>query len=301
MLAVIDSITRFAHLDTAVLIEGETGTGKELVAGALHALGGRAPGPMVTVDCGALPESLTEAELFGYERGAFTGAEQSYCGRIEGARGGTLFLDEVNSLSLGLQAKLLRFLETRQFTRLGRQRPTTVDARVIAASNVPLEGLVRSGLMRADFYYRLDGLRIEVPPLRERLDDISLLARQFLEEDAAARTIGVHDVDQDVIAQLQTRPWPGNVRELRNLLRRSVVSGAEGGVLCRLDGRVGRTSGHGVPDRSLRTFHEWMREREGEYLRELLRTCATFAERMAVSGLPERTLYRKMKLARSAK
>src|SRR4030095_8814478 len=176
----LELVRRYAVLETPVLIHGETGSGKELVARALHALSPRASRALVTIDCAAVPESLAESELFGHERGAFTGADRSYGGRIEGAADGTLFLDEVNSLSMILQGKLLRFLEEREFWRVGQRRPVRVDVRLVSATNVPLDQLVASGRVRADFFYRLDVLRIPVPPLRERLDHTPALARAVL-------------------------------------------------------------------------------------------------------------------------
>jgi transcriptional regulator with PAS, ATPase and Fis domain len=300
MMAALDLVRRFAPLDAPVLIEGETGTGKELVARALHRLGGRADKPLVTIDCAALPETLAESELFGHERGSFTGADRPYPGRIESADGGTLFLDEINSLSHAVQAKLLRFLEDQEVTRIGKQRPLKVDVRLITASNVPLEDLVRAGRMRADFFYRLSVLRIQLPPLRERLDDIPLLVTHFLSRDPLARTRGVTRISDGALEQLHDHPWPGNVREFRNVLRRSIVFGAPDGVLRRCE--FAGTKPDAVTGRarspiaaSPPSFRAWMREREREYLSDLVKRHPRASDQAAVSGLPQRTLYRKIR------
>jgi transcriptional regulator with AAA-type ATPase domain/glyoxylase-like metal-dependent hydrolase (beta-lactamase superfamily II) len=300
MRGILDTIRRFAQLDSPVLVNGETGTGKELVARALHALSARQHRPLVVIDCAVLPDSLAESELFGHERGAFTGAERAYPGRIEMAAGGTLFLDEVNSLSLAIQGKLLRFLEQGQLQRLGQQRSISVDARLIAASNVPLEHCVRSGRMRADFFYRLNVLTIDLPPLRERINDVPLLVHQFFDEDPLPRRLGIRSVSREVMSQLRAMPWPGNVRELRNLLRRSVVLGAVDGVVRRLDivpdVMPPLPLGPEKPPSTISlAFRKWMRQREQEYLAGLVEKYATVGQQATAAGLPERTLYRKLK------
>jgi transcriptional regulator with PAS, ATPase and Fis domain len=302
LLRVFDSVRVFAKLDTPVLIEGETGTGKNLLARALHVLSARARKPFVTIDCGGLPESIAESELFGHERGAFTGADRPYAGRIEAGANGTVFLDEVNSLPLTIQVKLLRFLEDGEFYRVGQQRPVPVTVRLISASNLSLKELVASGRMRADFYYRLNVLHIEMPPLRERPEDIDLLVDQALAADPLARSLGVTCVSDEVLTTLRSMRWPGNVRELRNLLHRSIVFGAEDGVLRRLDHREhATTAGSTEPmlaDPVATGFRAWIREREREYLTNLLRLYPTTAEQARVSGLPQRTLYRKIRALR---
>jgi transcriptional regulator with PAS, ATPase and Fis domain len=301
MLHVLELIRRFAALDTPVLVEGETGTGKELVARALHALSTRARGPLVTVDCGALPESLMESELFGHERGAFTGADRSYTGRIQAASGGVLFLDEVNAISSSMQSKLLRFLEQGEVYRIGHQRPVAVDVRLISATNVPLEDLVRAGRMRSDFFYRLNVVAIHLPPLRDRPEDIPLLVQQFIEEDPLAERCGVRVVSDEAVEQLRLLSWPGNVRQLRNVLRQAVVLGAENGVIRRIDHPTVAEDVAGpvrpaVPSgRAFPAFRSWMRECEREYLTALVARHRSVTQQASASRLPQRTLYRKVK------
>jgi DNA-binding NtrC family response regulator len=220
MRRLFNQLERIAESDSAVLIEGETGSGKELVASELHHHGPRRAGPYRVVDCGSLPESLIEAELFGYERGAFTGAVRSRAGAFEEASGGTLFLDEVGELDPALQVKLLRALEARTVKRLGSNEWRPIDARVIAATHRDLQRLCSQHRFRADLYFRLAVITVRVPPLRERLDDIPLLVSAILSELGESPV-----VDEPLIARLKNRYWAGNVRELRNLIERAVVLG----------------------------------------------------------------------------
>ncbi|MBL8114637.1 MAG: sigma-54-dependent Fis family transcriptional regulator, partial [Acidobacteria bacterium] len=206
-----------------VLVEGETGTGKELVARALHAEGSRRSRPFVAVNCAAIPESLLESELFGHERGAFTGAAARYLGRVETAEGGTLFLDEVGEMPLAVQAKLLRFLQSGEVVRLGGGTPRRVDVRVVAAASKPLKDLVAKGLILDALYYRLNVVPLSLPPLRERgEDDIRLLATHFLERWAGIYRRAVA-FDPETLALLTAHTYPGNVRELENLVHRLVA------------------------------------------------------------------------------
>jgi transcriptional regulator with GAF, ATPase, and Fis domain len=210
-----------------VLITGETGTGKEVAARALHLAGPRRNGPLIAVNCAALPENLLEAELFGYVRGAFTGAFQSRMGRFEHAQGGTLFLDEVGELPLELQAKLLRVLQEREFQRLGSSETLRTDARVIAATNCDLLQRVGQGRFREDLYYRLNVIPIHMPPLRQRSGDIPLLALHFVERVCAHEEIPIKVISPEAMERLCACPWPGNVRQLENAIEMAVALSGE--------------------------------------------------------------------------
>src|SRR6266566_489934 len=217
---IVQQIKQVADSPLTVLVEGETGTGKELVARAIHQLSARREKPFVAVDCGAIPDTLIESELFGHEKGAFTGAHQRKEGQFELAGGGTLFLDEIVNLPLPTQAKLLRALQERQVQPLGSKRPVQMLARIIAASNVPLEREVRAGRFRQDVYYRLNEFAITLPPLRER-DNILHLANAFLAEASAELDRPCRKLSAAATQVLLRYPWPGNVRELRNVIRRA--------------------------------------------------------------------------------
>lgn len=213
-----------ADSDVTVLLMGESGTGKELVARAIHHKSHRADGPFVTLNCGALPENLFESELFGYEKGAFTGATMNKMGRFELADGGTLLLDEVGELSLKSQVDFLRVLETKEFRRLGGTKIVKVDTRIIAATNRNLEEAVKREDFREDLYYRLNVVPIRLPPLRERGEDIPLLADRFLEEFSAQHHREPKEVSREAMRLLRLYAWPGNIRQLRNLIERMVVT-----------------------------------------------------------------------------
>ncbi|MGE3151137.1 MAG: sigma-54-dependent transcriptional regulator [Nitrospiraceae bacterium] len=213
-----------ADSDVTVLLTGESGTGKELVARAIHHKSPRADGPFITMNCGALPESLFESELFGYEKGAFTGAVTTKMGRFELADGGTLLLDEVGELSLKSQVDFLRVLETKEFRRLGGTKLITVDTRIVAATNRNLEEAVKQGGFREDLYYRLNVVPIRLPPLRDRADDIPFLIERFLAEFSAQHHRVPKEVSREAMRLLRFYAWPGNIRQLRNLMERLVVT-----------------------------------------------------------------------------
>jgi DNA-binding NtrC family response regulator len=220
---VLVQIEQYAPVSSTVLVEGESGTGKELVARAIHRLSPRRSRPFIAVNVGALPETLLESELFGHEKGAFTGAAERRLGRFELADTGTLFLDEIGEIPPATQVKLLRVLEEREVTRLGGTQSIPVNVRVVAATNRALREHVAEGTFRSDLYYRLNVLRIELPPLRERRADIPLLVRRFVAEFAARHDRPFHGVSADALRLLVEYPWPGNVRELRNLVESMVV------------------------------------------------------------------------------
>jgi transcriptional regulator with PAS, ATPase and Fis domain len=223
MREVVRLATRVAATDSNVLITGESGTGKERVARFIHARSRQSPYSFLKIDCAALPGDLLEAELFGYERGAFTGATQTKPGRIEGAHKGTLVLDEIAYLPIDAQAKLLRVIARREFERLGGRRTHKVDARIIALTNVDLEEAIRRRAFREDLYYRLNVVHLRLPPLRERRADIRRLAQEFLKIDAAKHGRPAKEIAPDALAILEAYEFPGNVRELANVIERAVV------------------------------------------------------------------------------
>jgi formate hydrogenlyase transcriptional activator len=227
VLRVLEQIEQVAATDSTVLLLGETGTGKELFATQIHELGARHGRAMVRVNCAAIPATLIESELFGREKGAFTGALSQQMGRFELANHSTIFLDEVGDLPPDVQVKLLRVLEERQIERLGSPRPITVDTRIVAATHRNLEQRVSEGLFREDLYYRLSVFPIHIPPLRERVEDIPLLVWHFVDEFSKAFGKRIESIDKDSLAALQRYPWPGNIRELRNVVERAMIGATQ--------------------------------------------------------------------------
>ena len=295
---VFEVIRMVSGTDITVVVEGETGTGKELVASAIHHQSPRREGPFLTINCAGFPESLLESELFGCEKGAFTGAHQARAGKIELANTGTLFLDEIESISLTMQAKLLRVLEDRRIQRLGGSRTINVDMRVIAATNVPLKDLADQGQMRSDFYFRINVIRIRLVPLRQRLEDIPLLVQDFVRHHSVAKLRGVTGISQNAMSRLMGYSWPGNIRELQNVLERAIaLTKSQTIEEVELTDKSPHAEANGEPISPALPLHQWMREQERAYLMQKLKT---FGGRMDVTaescGVDVRTIHRKMRL-----
>ena len=292
---IFEIVRAVASTDMTVSIEGETGTGKELLANAVHSHSSRRDKPFVTINCAGFPESLLESELFGYERGAFTGAFQSKAGKIELADGGTLFLDEIESMSLVMQGKLLRVLEDQHVQRLGGHSSIHVDMRVITATNVPLKELVATGKMRSDFYYRISVIPIHLIPLRQRKVDIALLAHHFLQHHPVGIQKGVKSISRKALWLLLDYPWPGNIRELQNVVQRAIVMNA-GDTIHHVDlpgitNHNPREAEHGVSV----PLKQWLVEKEKQYLAQKLNDLGGNVGLTAKScRIGVRTLSRKM-------
>jgi DNA-binding NtrC family response regulator len=220
---IIETIRTAARSDASVLIEGESGTGKELIAAAFHAQSQRADGPFIRINCAAIPHELIESELFGYQKGAFTGADRDKCGLMEAATGGTLLLDEIAEMPAHLQTKLLRVLQERKLRRLGDEREIDVNFRLVSATNRDTAALLAQGVLREDLYFRISTIKIRVPPLRERLDDVPLLARHFLERFNLQYDKNIHEISEPTVARLLQYHWPGNIRELESVIERAVL------------------------------------------------------------------------------
>jgi PAS domain S-box-containing protein len=223
MRRIFDVLPTIAQSDSSVLIQGETGTGKELLAKAIHSLSHRSQGPFVAVNCGALPAELLESELFGYVRGAFTGADRDKPGRFAAARGGTLFLDEIGEIAPSVQIKLLRVLQEKAYEPLGSNKSVNADVRIITASNRDLEELVRRNEFRRDLFYRINVIRLDMPPLRERKEDIPLLVEQFIQRFNQLQKKNISGIRSEALSLLGAHDWPGNVRELENVIERAFV------------------------------------------------------------------------------
>jgi two-component system, NtrC family, response regulator AtoC len=251
MRRVLDFVEKVADSESTVLITGDSGTGKELIARMLHFNSMRRDRPLVPVNCGAIPENLLESELFGHEKGAFTGAAHTRLGRFELAHGGTLFLDEIGEMPLALQVKLLRVLQERCFERVGGNKTIQVDVRIIAATNQNLEQAVAERRFRQDLYYRLHVIPIEVPPLRERRSDIPLLVNHFIERLNDQRKTEIAGMEPEALARLVEYEWPGNIRELENLIERSVVLKKNGWItIADLPDRLAKTATPQAADQS---------------------------------------------------
>ena len=276
MQAVFDTIRKVATTDAPVLILGESGTGKEMAARAIHQKSSRKNGPFVAINCSAIPETLLESELFGHEKGAFTGAHVQRMGRIETANDGTLFLDEIGEIPLPLQVKLLRFLQEQCIQRVGGRQDIQIEARVVAATNADLKKAMAAGTFREDLFYRLAVVQIVMPPLRERENDIRFLAQSFLQRAAAQVKKAGLTFDREAIHALTSHPWPGNVRELENRVRRAVIM-AEGKRLTAQDLELST-----APGGSLGTLKEAREAVEREFVRT--RVAKTFGKNFRRGG-----------------
>jgi len=224
MLKIFDMVRKMSKIDATVLVQGESGTGKELIARAIHAQSPRANKSFVDINCAAVPETLLESELFGYEKGAFTGAVTGHKGFFEQAHGGTLFLDEIAEVQPGVQVKMLRALQERKIRPLGSNKETAVDIRIVSATNSDLQEAVRNKRFREDLFFRLNAITIKLPPLRERISDVPLLAKQFLAMACTEMGLSNVDIDPEVLHKLTRYTWPGNVRELQNMIVAAVCS-----------------------------------------------------------------------------
>jgi two-component system response regulator HydG len=301
MRQVYSIIERVASSSVDVLVTGETGTGKELVARSTHVRSRRSAGPFVPVDCGAIPDTLMESELFGHERGAFTGADARRMGLVEFADGGTLFLDEVGELPLPLQAKLLRVLQERRIRRVGARQENAVDVRVVAATSRNLDQMVERGEFRRDLFYRINVVRIDLPPLRSRGDDIGLLAEFFANRAAQEMGRSIGGLSTDVYQVLRSYSWPGNVRELQNVVRRAIAMtrSAVAGVDDLPDDVVaaaGRAAGDAEAVGYFAQRAEHLARFERQYLTDLLtRHLGDVSAAAREARLPRGTLYRLMK------
>jgi two-component system response regulator AtoC len=283
---------RVASTDANLLVTGESGAGKDALAVFVHAMSPRAMGPFVKIDCAALPAELLEAELFGYERGAFTGATAPKPGRLEAAHKGTLVLDEIAHLSREAQAKLLRVIERREFERLGGRRTVRVDARLVALTNVDLDDAVRRRAFREDLFYRLNVVRIHVPPLRERREDVAPLAEKFLAAYAAKHGRPARRFDAAALAALAAYDFPGNVRELANVVERAVIV-ADGGEVGAKDLPEAVRGASGAA--ALRARRPTLAQLEAEYIREVLAASrGNKSEAARVLGISRKNLYEKL-------
>jgi len=283
---------RVSSTDANVLITGESGAGKDLLASFIHSRSRRAAQPFVKIDCATLPGELLEAELFGYERGAFTGAVEAKAGRFEAAQKGTVVLDEIAHLSIDAQAKLLRVIETREFERLGGRKTIKLDARLIALTNVDLEAAVKAGRFREDLFYRLNVISIRVPPLRERRDDLSKLIQHFLERYSAKHGRNVQRVSAETRVILQAYDYPGNARELANILERSVIV-ADGKRLEAQDLPSGLSAAVNAQQRKEKP--QSLAQLEAAYIAEMLAsTGGNKTECARILGISRKNLYEKI-------
>ena len=289
-------IQKVADTNANVLIQGESGTGKELIARAIHLNSGRSSHPFLAVNCGALPESLLESELFGHTKGSFTGAVSDSKGLFRSASGGTLFLDEVGDMSSSLQVKLLRALQEHEVTPVGASAPVRFDARIIAATNKDLEAEVKAGRFREDLFYRLNVIEISVPPLRDRREDIPLLARHFAAKCAKSQNAAEKPIARDALSAIANYDWPGNVRELENAIERASILSGDEIELESLPAKVRETASQSYRSHDDTDFRPTLEEVERRYVIETLGSVGgDKAKAASLLGIDLSTLYRKLK------
>ena len=310
MRSVFQIIQRLGQVNTSVLIRGENGTGKELVARAIHFNSPRKEKPFVAVNCGAIPEALIESEFFGHEKGAFTGAHQRHIGKFQYAEGGTLFLDEIGDLSLPMQVKLLRVLQERKFTPIGTNREIRCDIRIIAATNRNLDEMVRNGSFRQDLFYRLNVMPIQLPPLRDRIDEIPALVEHFIDKfnslhGRSGTDNEIRGLKENALNALRNYVWPGNIRELENVVERAFVLESSRYItlnslpeaLWPKAGKSGSSEGDdGFSESSAIDFHNQKEQFERDFIiRALTRFGGRINQTVTHAGIPKNTLLRKMK------
>jgi two-component system NtrC family response regulator len=287
MQQMFEMVKRVSVSDLPVLICGESGTGKELVARAVHRESARRDGPFIAINCGAIPENLLESELFGHEKGSFTGAHMQRKGRIESAQGGTLLLDEIGELPLPLQVKLLRFLQEQRVERVGGREPIHVDTRIVAATNVNLSDAIEKGLFRKDLFYRLSVVQIAVPPLRDREEDMTLLAQAFVLRYRQELNVKVHGLSEEAREAIRSYSWPGNVRELENRIKRAVIM-AKGPAIQPADMELAP----GTPTPSAVTLREARSQLERTMIRQaLVRTNGNVTRAAEELGISRQALH----------
>ncbi len=297
MLAVCQTVERIAPTSINVLVLGQSGTGKELLARAIHEGSPRAHQPFIAINCAAIPDTLLESELFGYEKGAFTGATRQVKGKIETAHRGTLFLDEIGDMPFSLQAKLLRFVEERQIERLGGRSLIDVDVRIVSATHQPLLERIDQGQFRQDLLYRLAGLTVEIPPLAQRGDDILVLARHFIDQFAAEHKRPHLRLGQDAKSALLNHGWPGNVRELANTLQRAVILADGAAVTARdLNLDMPATAERSGPDRAFTPEFISLRDARDQAERQAVdaavkRSAGNLSTAAKLLGISRPTLY----------
>ncbi len=289
-------VQKVADTNATVLIQGESGTGKELIARAIHLNSGRAAQPLLAINCGALPESILESELFGHTKGSFTGAVGDKKGLLRSASGGTLFLDEIGEMPLSLQVKLLRALQEHEVTPVGASTPVRFDARVVAATNKDLDGEVKANRFREDLFYRLNVIEISIPPLRQRLEDIPLLAKHFVAKSAKSQNAVEKPISREAVSALVNYNWPGNVRELENAIERAFILSGDEIDLGSLPAKVRESAAHSYGSNDDEGFRPTLDEMERRYLIDVLGSVGDDKVKAAsILGIDLSTLYRKLK------